>query len=213
MLVAALDFFGDVKGLRLLDLGCGEGRTSLFFASRGADVVSIDISEVAIESLSDFCKQHDIKNITPIQCSAFEISKLGEFDLIFGSMILHHIEPFDRFSKTLHGALNPGGKMFFYENNAFSDLLMWFRTNVIGKYGIPKMGDDEEFPLTPGEVDSLRNFFQVEVVYPKLLFFQLISWYLLKKKLSQPFKWLDDMFFHIPAFRQLSYRQYLLCQK
>ena len=32
VLLAALKHFGDVRGSTLLDLGCGAGRTSLFFA-------------------------------------------------------------------------------------------------------------------------------------------------------------------------------------
>lgn len=174
VLVAALEFFGDVKGLRLLDLGCSEGRTSLFFASKEADVVSIDISEVAIRSLSDFCRQHNINHISPLQCSAFEISKLGKSDLIFDSMILHHIEPFEKFSKTLHDALNPGGKMFFYENNAFSDLLMWFRTHVIGKYGILQMGDDKEFLLTPERLIDCGISFRLRLFARNYFSFNLL---------------------------------------
>ena len=38
-------------GGRLLDLGCGNGRDSLYFAGKGLSVLGIDSSEVAIESL------------------------------------------------------------------------------------------------------------------------------------------------------------------
>jgi 2-polyprenyl-3-methyl-5-hydroxy-6-metoxy-1,4-benzoquinol methylase len=36
---------GDVQGLRLLDMACGEGYFSRFYAKAGADVTGIDISE------------------------------------------------------------------------------------------------------------------------------------------------------------------------
>ncbi len=37
---------------RILELGCGQGRDSVFFASKGIDVIAIDSSQVAIDALS-----------------------------------------------------------------------------------------------------------------------------------------------------------------
>jgi SAM-dependent methyltransferase len=210
VLRAALDHFGDISGKRLLDVGCGNGSSSLFFARQGAEVVSIDLSAVAIQGLTQFCQAHDIRNIAPLQCSAFEISNLPPFDFVFGEMILHHLEPFDQFAALLRNQIVPGGKAFFYENSAVSNVLVWFRNNLVGKYGIPKYGDEDEFPLTPAEVTHLKHHFAVEVVYPELLFFRLASWYLLAGKLEPLMKTLDQFFYQFSSCRRLSYRQYLL---
>lgn len=211
VLSAALKHFGDVRGAKLLDLGCGDGSTSLFFAKKGANVVAVDISEAAVDSLSQFCTENKINNITPIKCSAFDILELAPFDLVFGKMILHHLEPFEDFSDILRTSIAADGKAFFHENSAVSDLLIWFRNNLVGKYGIPKYGDDEEFPLMPKEVKSLHKNFSVEIVYPELVFFRLASVYLLKDRLSQLLmKRLDEYFFQFPSFRKYSYQQYLL---
>lgn len=210
VLLAAMEHFGDVSGAKLLDLGCGDGSTSLFFAKKGADVIAIDISEVAIQSLSQFSAENEINNITPIKCSAFDILDLAPFDFVFGKMILHHLEPFEDFSEILRKSIADDGKAFFHENSAFSDLLIWFRNNVVGKYGIAKYGDDDEFPLTPKEVESLRKNFLVNVVHPELVFFSLASIYLLKGHFHQVFKGIDDYLFQFPSFRKYSYQQYLL---
>jgi SAM-dependent methyltransferase len=135
---------------------------------------------------------------------------LGEFDLIFGSMILHHLEPFSDFSRELRQALKPDGRAFFSENNAFSDLLVWARNNLVGKYGIPKYGDDDEFPLLPSEVDSLKKYFAVRQEYPSMFFMGLASLYLFKTKLSGLAYGIDRFLYKIPSFRRFSYRQYLL---
>lgn len=209
MLVTAIDYFGDITGKRLLDLGCGDGRSSLFFAKRGANVVAIDISEVAIDNLAQFCRDNQINNIEARKCSAFEIAELEPFDFVFGNMILHHIEPFDVFAEVLRKSIVSEGKAYFRENSAFSNLLIWFRDNLVGKYGIPKGGDDEEFPLMPKEVDLLKQHFSVEIVYPEFLFFRLASQYLLKRRLFGLMKQLDDYFFQFPRFRKYSYRQNL----
>jgi SAM-dependent methyltransferase len=210
VLRSALDHFGQIKGLRLLDLGCGDGSTSLFFAQQGAEVVAVDISQVAIDALAQFCQKQDITNIKPVRCSAFEIVEQAPFDCVFGSMILHHLEPFAQFSQVLRQSLVSGGKAFFYENNGYSDLLIWLRNHVVGKYGIPKYGDENEFPLMPSEVDQLRQHFKVETVYPELLFFRLASTYLLRGKGQRSLEWLDQLLYQFPAFRPFSYRQYLL---
>ncbi len=213
ILLAALEHFGNnIKGARLLDLGCGNGSSSLFFAKHGAHVTSMDISEVAIQSLSQLCIENGIENIAPIKCSAFSISELGSFDFVFGSMILHHLEPFAAFSETLKKSMAQGGKAFFYENNALSNLLIWFRTNLVGKYGIPKYGDDDEFPLTPAEVKILKQDFTVKIIYPKFVFFSLVSIYLLKGNLQSLLQSLDDYLGQFSGVRKYSYLQYLLLE-
>ena len=66
----ALEHFGDVEGKTIVDLGCGRGATSLFFAHCGANVISIDLSDVAINNLSEYCRENNIENISPMKLSA-----------------------------------------------------------------------------------------------------------------------------------------------
>jgi 2-polyprenyl-3-methyl-5-hydroxy-6-metoxy-1,4-benzoquinol methylase len=209
MLLTAIDYFGSVRGAKLLDLGCGDGRSSLFFAKQGAEVTAIDISEVAIQNLAQFCQEQNIHNITPICCSALEIAALGPFDFVFGNMILHHLEPFAAFTQSLRQTLAPDGKAYFRENSAVSSLLIWFRDHLVGKFGIPKGGDDDEFPLTPQEVALLKQSFNVDITYSELLFFRLASQYLFKGYGHSVTEQLDQFFFQFPKLRKYSYRQHL----
>lgn len=213
ILQSCIQHFGDITGARVLDLGCGNGSTSLFFAEKGANVIAIDISNEAITNLSQFCARNSIDNITPIKCSALDIAKLGTFDFVFGKFILHHIEPFNMFAKILGDSVAPGGKAFFHENNAFSDLLIWCRNNLVGKFGIPKYGDDEEFPLLPSEVENLKEHFSVDIKYPELVFFGLASVYLLKGTIHKPMQQLDKYLYQFPVLRKYSYIQDLLLSR
>ena len=209
VLTKALEHFGNVKNKTIIDLWCGRGVASLFFAYYGATVISIDLSQKAIETLSEYCKKNSINNIDPINLSALKISTLQKADFVFGSMILHHIELFEEFSKILRDAIKPGGRGFFWENNAQSKVLIWFRQNIVGKLWIPKYGDPDEFPLTPSEIDELKKYFNVKIEYPELYYFRMISSYLFRGRYMKPFQMIDNYFFKFPKLRKYSYRQYL----
>jgi tellurite methyltransferase len=45
-----LESIVNAKGLRVLDLGCGEGKNANAFAEAGADVIAVDSSRVAIDN-------------------------------------------------------------------------------------------------------------------------------------------------------------------
>ena len=45
---------------RILELGCGQGRDTIFFASNGFDVHAIDASKVAIENINQKIRQKNI---------------------------------------------------------------------------------------------------------------------------------------------------------
>src|ERR1700722_514975 len=212
VLADALNYFGNLDGKSLLEIGCGPGGSAFFFASKGANVVGIDLSTSAINSLTTVCAERGISNVRGICGSVLELDGLEPVDFIFGSMILHHIEPFDRLARQLRRLLKPGGKAFFYENNAASRTLVWFRQNIIGHLWIPKYGDPEEFPLTPQEVDELRRYFRVEAIYPEMLFFSLASTYLLKGRFGKSLSALDRFFYRKRWLLRYSYRQCLLIQ-
>ncbi|MBN1521395.1 MAG: class I SAM-dependent methyltransferase [Candidatus Aureabacteria bacterium] len=213
VLLAALRSFGDLRGKRVLDIGCGNGLATFFFAKHGAKVVSIDTSEVAIKNIDSLCKVNNIDNVQALIASAQDIDRFGVFDCIFGSMILHHIDPFDPFVKIMRRSLCDGGKAFFCENNASSPLLMWFRKNIVGRFHVPKYSDGKETPFSHDKILSLEKEFQVRVEYPELLMFRLIPVYLFRDRCYLPFAWLDRLFYRLPFLRKYSYVQYIYLSK
>ena len=200
---AALAHLGDVRGKRLLDVGSGRGAYSIFFARHGAHVTALDASENATATLTRL----DIPGVHPVSGDAFTIE--GPYDLVFGQMILHHLEPFATFAGTLRTAIVPGGRGFFYENNAMSDTLMWCRRHLAGRGWIPKYGDADEYPLQSSEVDLLREHFTVEVEYPEMFMARLASAYLLRGRGKDAATRLDESLYRIRFLRRFSYRQYV----
>jgi malonyl-CoA O-methyltransferase len=85
-----LEFIGNVRGQRVLDLGCGTGRYCVLLANRGANVVGIDPSSEMLE--------HAKRKVTPT-CQ-FELchgtmDKISfpdeHFDLIVSALTLGHL--------------------------------------------------------------------------------------------------------------------------
>ncbi len=205
----AVAFFGDIKGKTVIDVGCGAGATTLALAQLGARVVALDTSEVALAALRESCKQMGLTNVRTVQAGALSIDEVGVCDFAFGSMILHHIEPFELFCPALKRALKPGGKAFFFENNAASDLLIWFRTHIVGKLWVPKYGDPYEFPLTPAEVRLLGRYFKVGIDYPSMYFLELVATYLLRGRGEKLFRKFDAWLFRHKIGLKYSYNQYV----
>ena len=75
----------DVK--RLLELGCGQGRDSIFFASNDLEVYAIDSSTVAIENINQKIKG---KNIA-LHLSHFEVRQDLPFDSNYFDAVYSHM--------------------------------------------------------------------------------------------------------------------------
>ena len=55
--------FGAAKGLKVLDLGCGDGTTALPQAKLGAEVLGVDIARNLVEAGNKRAKEHSLANL------------------------------------------------------------------------------------------------------------------------------------------------------
>lgn len=79
-----------IHSKNILELGCGNGRDSIYFAKIGLNVTAIDASDAAIEQLR---KQNDKENICFI-CDDFVSSSTiysGQYDYVYSRFTLHAI--------------------------------------------------------------------------------------------------------------------------
>lgn len=87
-----LEILPPTRSLRLLDIGCGEGKDAVFFARNGYDVTAFDISEAGLE------KTKRLADNTGVQVKVFKADILDfrletNFDILYSSGVLHYIKP------------------------------------------------------------------------------------------------------------------------
>ena len=205
-----------VENLSVLEIGCGSGQLSVFLAKCGANVTATDFSQNAIDRTLELAAFNGVGDrVTGRLADGLDLPSLGQkFDLVTGRFVLHHIEPFASFVDVLDTMLVESGRGVFMENNARNPFLMLARKHLAGKMGIPKYGDEEEFPLEPREIELLeKRFRRVTQHFPELVFFRKLDTYIFRHKSKfAPFlkfnRWVDNSLYKAtPGMRKLSYLQ------
>lgn len=104
---------GVTKGMKVLDLGSGDGTTAVVAAKLGAEVLGVDIARNLVEAGNRRAAEHGLTNVTFREGDATDLHPLPdrEFDLIitiFGAMFAPR--PFD-VAKEMVRVTRPGGRI------------------------------------------------------------------------------------------------------
>ena len=104
---------GVSEGMKVLDLGCGDGTTAVPGAQAGAEVLGVDIAESLVEAGNERAKAMGLDNLSFQQGDATDLKELDDeqFDLvvsIFGAMFAP--KPFD-VAKEMVRVTKPGGRI------------------------------------------------------------------------------------------------------
>ncbi len=110
---ALVEKLGITKGLKVLDLGCGDGTTAVPAAKLGADVLGIDIARNLVEAGNRRAAERGLTNLEFQEGDASNLEQLPDksFDLvvsIFGAMFAP--KPFD-VAKEMVRVTRPGGRI------------------------------------------------------------------------------------------------------
>jgi SAM-dependent methyltransferase len=125
---------GRLTGL-LLDAGCGTGENSLLAASRGADVVGIDLSPTAIARAREKASERGLTARFEV-ADALDLGRLAfSVDTVIDSGVFHVFNDDDRarYVASLAAALRPAGVCY----------LMCFSDRQPGTWGPRRVRADE----------------------------------------------------------------------
>lgn len=121
----------DLKGKKILDVGCGNGQYAVLFAMFGAEVEAFDISPVGVERARRIAPANGVEG----RCN-FEVRNASDmgyadesFDIVVMHEVLHHAVKYPNVKEETLRVLKPGGMVVCAESirgNVFLDVARKF---------------------------------------------------------------------------------------
>jgi SAM-dependent methyltransferase len=144
---------GDVSGKALLDLGCGAGENSVYFAMKGANCVAADYSLGMVEVALKLAEQNGVQ-VKGHVVNAMDIDfPDNTFDVVYASNLLHHIPDPKLAIAEMHRVLKPGGKACFWDPMKHNPVINVYRRMAT------EVRTEDETPLDINLVDFVRSRF------------------------------------------------------
>ena len=106
-----------IDGKTVLEIGCGKGRDSVFFAMYGARVSGFDISEVGIRVAKRTAEANGVFDLCEFcVASATDMPYDDEcFDVVIINAVLHHVLKYPHVREETYRILKPGGTLYISE--------------------------------------------------------------------------------------------------
>jgi tellurite methyltransferase len=123
------------RGGRVLELGCGEGRDSVFFASRGFDVTAIELSAAGLRKAARLADAHGVR-VRWLRGDMARRRPAGPFALVYSCGSVHYVERRrrHRLFERLAAHTRPGG---YHAHIVFSTQLVYVERREVIDYFAP----------------------------------------------------------------------------
>ncbi len=182
----------ELKGKTILDVGCGNGQYSVFFALVGANVYGIDITQVGIDVAKRVAKANGVAEVChfSVQNASNMNYPDDTFDIVIMHEVLHHAIKYPRVKEEVHRVLKNGG-IFISAESIHGNLLFklgrlfTMRGEEAKGDVVMTLSDLEEFAkgFSNYQIELMSLLFMSKRIFQDALFFPPIRWllYSLKK--------------------------------
>jgi len=149
----------------ILDLGCGDGRDTFYFAKKGLKVTAMDFSKSGMDKINDKVKKKNIKNVTPIHCDIRELQlKEKSFDIIYAHLSLLYFDDktTTQIFNKLYRILKPNG-LFFVKCKSTEDWKCGQGRKIGKDYFVQKHNVTRHYFNRKYMLDKLKKFKIVKI--------------------------------------------------
>jgi len=194
------DWLGDLRGKRVLELGCGPGDYTIMLARRGAQVTALDIAPASLEITRKRAQANRVGSAIQLAWMAAETLGFpdGVFDWVIGLGLLHHVDP-AALAPELRRVLRPGGRALFREPLGTNPMLGFARKHLHYR---GKHHTRDEHPLKYTDIYQMARGFRATRVREFYLFSMISR--AVGGELSFSWLWQLDEFLirHVPMVRR-----------
>ncbi len=119
---------GPLTGQRVLDLGAGDGFTTLRHAQRGAHVIAVELAGAGLRAIVARAVEKGLTaRIAPLRADAQRLPiATASVDLVYGENFLMYVDP-AAIGREVARVLRPGGRAVFLEPTAHHPLIRLYR--------------------------------------------------------------------------------------
>ena len=151
---------GNISAKKLLDMGCGLGEASVYFALKGAKVIGTDISTKMLEHVSLLAKHYNV-NIQTYKSTAEDLMMREgkDFDIIYAGNLFHHVD-IEHTLRKIVSVMKEDGILVSWDPIAYNPGINIYR--IIAT----KVRTRDEHPLRIKDIKLFNKFFKkTEVQY------------------------------------------------
>ena len=156
---------------KVLDLGCGSGRHTVYLAKRGFKVYGVDIAPKGIKITKDWLKKEKVQANLKIGSIYRKLPYQDDFfDAVISTQVIHHekIENIRKAIKEIERVLKPKGLLFVtVRKRKFKK--QWKKGKIIEKFGHQKVDykivePRTYIPIEKGEKGLMHYLFNKELL-------------------------------------------------
>lgn len=144
----------DIRGKSILDVGCGLGEASVYFAIEGASVTALDLSQGMLDAALYLARKNHVEiKIHKSSAEGFNFKKHNLFDIIYLGNLFHHVD-IEATLKQITNHMKPNGIMISWDPLAYNPIINIYRKMAT------EVRTQDEHPLKLRDIRLFNKYFK-----------------------------------------------------
>lgn len=139
-----LGLLGEVRGKRILEIGCGGGQNAVALAKWGASCTGVDPSTAQLAHARRLAQEHGVE-VLFAQGVAEDLGAMTDegFDIVLSSFAFDYVTDLERAYAEIARVLKPGGLFVFCQSHPWFQAVGW---HLAGDPDAPEVADYASWP-------------------------------------------------------------------